>query len=93
MGMKWFVSLWIAVAGLSAQTVCQPVLIYTPCEIVFTLDEAESKQHPNPYWTVDIRAEVRSPRFKTYQAHAFFDGGNRMVIRFAPPSRVRGNSA
>jgi hypothetical protein len=74
----------LAAAGLGAQTICQPVLIYTPCEIVFTLDDTEAKQHPNPYWTVDIRAEVRSPRFKTHQAHAFFDSGNRMVIRFSP---------
>lgn len=71
-------------ASLGAQTVCQPVPSYSPCEVAFELDAAEIKAHPNPYWSVDLRAEVRSPRFKTYQAHAFHDGGNRMVIRFSP---------
>lgn len=84
MGMNWLVSLAIIGGGLTAQTVCQPVLAYSPCEIVFELDAAESKLHANPYWSVELRAEIRSPRFKTYQAHAFFDGGNRMVIRFSP---------
>ena len=82
--MKWLVSLTFAAGAVSAQTVCQPVPAYSPCEIVFELDTAESKTHANPYWSVDLRAEIRSPRFKTYQAHAFFDGGNRMVIRFSP---------
>lgn len=84
MGMKWLVSLIFAAGALSAQTVCQPVPAYSPCEIVFELDAAEAKSHPNPYWTVDLRAEVRSPAFKTFQAHGFYDGGNRMVIRFTP---------
>lgn len=82
--MKWLVSLVITAGAGFAQTVCQPVAAYSPCEIVFELDAAEAKAHPNPYWTVEVRAEVRSPRFKTYQAHAFYDGGNRMVIRFSP---------
>ncbi|MBL8240159.1 MAG: DUF4038 domain-containing protein [Bryobacterales bacterium] len=84
--MKWFVFLVAASGAVFAQAVCQPVLAYTPCELVFELDAAEARLHPNPYWTVDIRAEVRSPRFKTYQAHAFYDGANRMVIRFTPTS-------
>lgn len=84
MGMKWLFSLALAAAGLSAQTVCQPVLSYSPCEIVFELDAAEAKAHPNPYWSVELRAEVRSPKFKTFQAYAFYDGANRMVLRFSP---------
>ena len=88
--MKWLAILGLAAGALGAQTVCQPVLSYSPCEIVFELDAAEAKLHPNPYWSVDLRAEVRSPRFKTYQAHAYYDGGNRMVIRFSPtePGRL-----
>ena len=84
MGMKWLVSLAFAAAALSAQTVCQPVLAYSPCEISFELDSAEAKTHANPYWSVELRAEIRSPKFKTYQVFAFHDGGNRMVIRFSP---------
>ena len=82
--MKWFVSLAFAAAALSAQTVCQPVLSYSPCEIVFELNAAEQQTHPKPYWTVDLRAEIRSPKFKTYQVYAFADGPTRMVIRFSP---------
>jgi len=82
--MKWLVSLALAAGALGAQTVCQPVLAYSPCEIVFELDAAEAKLHPKPYWSVDLRAEIRSPEFKTYQVHAFYDGGNRMVLRFPP---------
>jgi len=84
MGMRWLVSFAIAAAALNAQTVCQPVLSYSPCEILFELDAAESNLHPNPYWSVELRAEIRSPRFKTFQAHAFFDGDNRIAIRFSP---------
>lgn len=84
MGMKWLVSLAFAAAALNAQTVCQPVLAYSPCEIVFELDAAEAKAHPNPYWSVELRAEIRSPKFKTYQVHAFHDGVNRLMIRFSP---------
>ncbi len=82
--MKWLAALCLAAAGLSAQTVCQPVLSYSPCEIVFELDANEAKAHPNPYASVEIRAEIRSPRFKTFQVHAFHDGGTRMVLRFSP---------
>jgi hypothetical protein len=40
--------------------------------------------HPAPYRTVELEAEFRSPRFRTFRMPAFWDGGNRMVIRFAP---------
>ena len=36
---------WSAAAALSAQTVCQPVLSYSPCEIVFDLNAAELNSH------------------------------------------------
>lgn len=82
--MKWVATLAFAAAVASGQTVCNPTPAYSPCEMVFELNAAESKEHPNPYWSVELRAEVRSPRFRTFQAYAFHDGGNRIVLRIAP---------
>ncbi len=67
-----------------AQTVCGPTPAFSPCEIVFDLSDADSAAHPNPYSTLEIHAEFRSPRHKTFLLPAFWDGGRRMVIRFAP---------
>lgn len=67
-----------------AQQVCAPTPIYSVCDIVIDLDEKEAAAHPNPYLTVDLRAELRSPKAKTILVPAFWDGGRRMVIRFSP---------
>ncbi|HYP05658.1 MAG TPA: DUF4038 domain-containing protein [Bryobacteraceae bacterium] len=82
-----------------AQTVCGPTPVYSVCELVFELDAQEMAAHPNPYLTVNLRAEIRSPRARTIAPSAFWDGGNRMVIRFSPSIegqwdfRVTGNIA
>lgn len=68
---------------LAAQTPCPTAPIYTPCDIVFELSAADLKQHPNPYADVTLQAEFRSPRFRTFLMPGFYDGGNRMVIRFS----------
>ena len=70
--------------SLQAQTVCSPTPAFSPCEVVFELSEAEIAAHPNPYKTVEIHAEFRSPRHHTFLLPAFWDGGRRLVIRFAP---------
>src|SRR6266446_3925055 len=86
-----------AMTGLRAQTNCPTTPVYSPCDIVFELNEMEAAAHPNPYMTVDLRAEFRSPRHRTYLMPAFWDGGRRMVIRFSPTEagdwdyRVSGN--
>ena len=67
-----------------AQTVCGPTPAFSPCEIVFNLSDADSSANPSPYKTVEIKAEFRSPRHRTFLLPAFWDGGRRMVIRFAP---------
>lgn len=67
----------------AAQTVCQPTPAYSACEITFDLSAADQKTHPNPYLTAQISAELRSPRHRTINLPAFWDG-TRMVIRFAP---------
>ncbi len=74
----------ICALGLRGQTVCQPTPTYSPCEIAFELSAAEMTAHPHPYRTVNLEAEFRSPRFRTFRMPAFWDGGNRMVIRFSP---------
>src|SRR5712692_5429321 len=86
-----------ATAVLRAQTTCPATPLYSPCDIVFELNDAEAAAHPNPYVTVDIRIEFRSPRHRTYLLPAFWDGGRRMVVRFSPTEagdwvyRVSGN--
>lgn len=71
-------------ASVCAQTPCAPTPVYSICELVFELDEAERKANPNPYATVDLRAEMRSPRHRTLLLHGFWDGGVRIVVRFSP---------
>ena len=71
-------------ALLAAQTPCQPTAVYTPCDIVFDMTDEEARAHPNPYLTVQLQAEFRSPRYRTFLMPAFWDGGRRLVIRFAP---------
>lgn len=73
----------LPVLRLAAQTPCATAPIYTPCDIAFELSAADMKQHPSPYADVTLQAEFRSPRFRTFLMPAFYDGGNRMVIRFS----------
>ena len=78
----------LAMLGLSfasfAQQPCGPTPVWTPCDIVLELGETSAQKHPQPYLSVDLWAEVRSPDFRTYRMPAFWDGGRRMVIRFTP---------
>ena len=67
-----------------AQEPCTPTPMYSPCEFVFELNAQEAAQHPNPYVSVQLQAEFRSPRKRTFLMPAYWDGGNRMVIRFTP---------
>jgi len=68
----------------AAQTVCGPTPAYSPCEVVFELNDAEAAAHPEPYVTVNLEAEFRSPRYRTFKMPGFWDGGRGMVIRFTP---------
>lgn len=76
----------LAGIGLSlfAQATCNNTPAYTPCEFVFDMNGQEAAAHPNPYADVELHAEFRSPHFKTYKMPAFWDGGQRLVIRFTP---------
>ena len=70
--------------SVHAQTVCSPTPAFSLCEIVFELSPADLTAHANPYKSVELRAEFRSPRHRTFLMPAFWDGGQRMVIHFAP---------
>jgi hypothetical protein len=76
--------LFFSAVSLQAQTACAPTPAFSPCEIVFELTQADFDAHANPYKTVDLHAEFRSPRHRTFLLPAYWDGGRRMVIRFTP---------
>src|SRR5512140_854359 len=69
---------------LAAQAPCPATPAYSPCELVFELAAEDAAAHPNPYSSVQLQAEFRSPRHRTFLMPAYWDGGRRMVIRFAP---------
>jgi len=79
-------ALWLAVGMQSAraQSPCSNTPSYSACELSFELSEPEAAAHPNPYITVELKAEFRSPRQRTFLVPAFWDGGHKMVIRFSP---------
>jgi hypothetical protein len=67
-----------------AQPTCPATPAYSLCELNFDLNDQEAAAHPNPYVSVKLHAEFRSPRHKTFLMPAFWTGGRRLVIRFAP---------
>jgi len=85
MHYRWaLAALALAAPALHAQASCNNTQAYTPCEMVFELNEQEAAAHPNPYATVDLRVEFRSPQQHTMALPGYWDGGRRMVVRFAP---------
>ena len=62
---------------------CENTPAYTPCEMVFELGTGESA-FTDPYVSVDLKVEFRSPRHRTLAMPGYWDGGRRMVVRFAP---------
>ena len=67
-----------------AQTPCKSAPVYEPCDIEFELTEQEAAAHPNPYLTVELRAEFRNARGDTFRLPGFWDGGRHFKVRFAP---------
>jgi len=82
-----------------AQSPCQSVAEWTPCEVTIELSADALKAHPNPVASVDLWGEFRSPapKYRTRRLPAYWDGGRRMVIRFTPDDagawtwRITGN--
>ncbi|HMC62225.1 MAG TPA: DUF5060 domain-containing protein, partial [Candidatus Solibacter sp.] len=75
--------LWGQAPG-SNNTPCNNTPAYSPCELVFELSDADRALHPDPYKTVELRVEFRSPRHHTYAMPGYWDGGGRIVVRFSP---------
>ena len=67
-----------------AQTPCEGTPAYSPCEIALDLTQADLAAHANPYVSVQLHAEFRSPHFRTFLMPAYWDGGRKMIFRFTP---------
>ncbi len=67
-----------------AQTPCDNTKAWSPCEFVFDLSAADASLRHDPYVDVEFEAEIRSPRFRTFLMPAFWDGANKLVLRFTP---------
>jgi len=63
---------------------CDNTPAWSACEITFELSGADAAAYPNPYNTVELRADFRSPQMRSMSLPAYWDGGNRFVFRFAP---------
>jgi len=48
------------------------------------LSAQDAAANPNPYATVDMKVEFRSPNSRTLAVPAYWDGGRRMVARISP---------
>ena len=83
-GLPSLVVTTLACLPIFAQTPCDSTPAYTPCEFVFDLSAADLAAHPNPYTSVKLEAEFRSPHFHTYLMPAYWDGGRKMILRFTP---------
>ena len=81
--MRFFLALLAVTGAAVAQQPCASTPTYTPCDFVFEMNDSEAAAHANPYATVQIQAEFRSPRAKTYLMPGFWAGGRKLVIRFA----------
>ena len=75
---------FVAAAAALAQEPCAAASQWTPCDFVFELNSFDASKYSDPYTSVEIHAEFRSPRHKTLLIPAFWDGGKRFVIRVSP---------
>jgi len=75
--MLWVMLLLLALP-LLAQPACPSTPAWSPCDLVFDLEAGEKPD------AVELRAEFRSPRHRTYLMHAFRAADRRFVIRFSP---------
>jgi hypothetical protein len=69
---------------MHAQPACNNTPAYSTCEIAFDLSDKDAAAHADPFRSVDLRVEFRSPRRRTYAIPAFWDGGRRLLVRVAP---------
>jgi len=82
-----------------AEGPCQAVTEWSPCELRIELSDGTLKAHPNPFTSIDVWGEFRSPapKYRTRRLAAYWDGAKHMVIRFTPDDggewtwRISGN--
>jgi hypothetical protein len=65
-------------ARVFAQPTCPSAAAWASCDFVFDLEANEDAAK------VELHAEFRSPRHRTYMMNAFRDADRRLVIRFSP---------
>jgi hypothetical protein len=75
---------WLSFSLDAQTTPCDNTPAWSPCELVFELDGQAAAAHANPYASVELRAEFRSPQFRTTSIPGYWDGARRMVLRFTP---------
>ena len=63
---------------------CTAATTYSPCDIVLEVSAAAMRNAASPYQQLSLDAQFRSPEYKTFPVPAFWDGGNRMVLRVGP---------
>jgi len=68
----------------AAASPCNNTPAYSTCELTFDLTGADQTSHPNPYRSVELKVEFRSPRHRTLSMPGYWDGGRRLVVRFSP---------
>ncbi len=69
---------------LFAQTPCPPTPVYQPCDVTYEMTATDAASHPAPYRDVEISGEFRGPSGRTLAVPGFWDGGRKLVVRFAP---------
>jgi hypothetical protein len=86
MRLQFFLAAALAALSLRAQpnAACNNTPVWSPCELTFELSEKDAAAHPNPYVSVELKADVRSPRQRTIAIPAYWDGGRKFVIRLTP---------
>ncbi|HEX3683389.1 MAG TPA: DUF5060 domain-containing protein [Bryobacteraceae bacterium] len=62
----------------------QSARAFAPCELSFDWQTSEVPKGLSPYKDELLNIEFRSPRHVTYLMHAFWDGGQRLRVRFSP---------
>jgi hypothetical protein len=75
MRVWWF--FLAAAVGLRAEG-CNSTPAWSPCELAFDLQPGEDASK------IELHAEFRSPRHRTYLMRAFHDNAQRLLIRFSP---------
>jgi hypothetical protein len=83
-GLAALASLAGAQTPAPAPSGCGGTPAYTTCEMAFDLNEPDAAKFPDPYRTVQLSVNFRSPRGHSYVLPAYWDGGRRMMVRFTP---------